>query len=151
MKNLLTILVIISIIGTITVTLSLTISTIADGDVNHGRVTNIHRNENFFTSNSIALNSILILPRYFFKVTQNPYKIETNTEMEKEGYGGLNLFIGLLAVILLIFASLVYNHGGIFGKIFSLSYTFYWAIVTIFMYGHFFSGIFLFTSNTWGG
>jgi hypothetical protein len=150
MKKIFGILFIASVVGTITVVLSLVLTTAFDGDVYHGRVTDIHRNDNFFTARSEVLNSALILPRYFLKVTQNSYKIQTNMETQKEGYGGLNLIIGMVAFVLLLLTYSIYDRG-LVGKIFSLVYTFYWSFVTIFMYIHFFKGISLFTTNTWGG
>lgn len=141
------ILIIVSMIGAITVIFSVAISSVSDGEVYHGRVTEVHRNNNFFSSEFKPLNSVLVLPRYFLKVERFE---RNNGEFSVEGYATLNIIIGFLSLVLLVLTIFTYGKGFL-GEVFSLTYTFYWAIVTIFMYVQFFSGVFLFVSSTWGG
>jgi len=146
MKKVFLILFIVSVFGAITTIFSVATSALADGDTQNGITIDVHRNGNFFSSDSKLFNSVLVFPRYFMKVKERE---RNNGEFSVEGYATLNMIIGFLSLILLVLTIFSYKKG-LLGKVFSIAYTSYWAIVTIFMYVQFFSGVYLFTTNTWG-
>jgi len=134
---------IIAVLGGAGAILSVVFAEIGDGDVYNGLVHDVHRNSSFFNSSDQTINSILVIPQYFFKTYSGQW-----------GWG--NMFLGFLGFLslLLVFPSPVYFEDRklsafIFG-VFGFLYTSYWAFTTIFVVINLISGERLTEVYTWG-
>jgi len=140
----------VSAIGAGIATLNVVGSIVGDGDVYNGVVHEVDRNPHFFESSNPTINSLLAVPRYFFKVYFSDDPIFT------DHYGTGNIFLGFLSLLVLIaclpFIGLKYNEyktKNVIIGILMFLYTSYWAFVTVFTLVNLIGGTSFTETFTW--
>lgn len=135
---------IVALIGGVGAILTVAGAEIGDGDAYNGVFHEVHRNSSFFNSSNQTINSLLVVPQYFFGTYNGQW-------------GMWNIFLGFLSflVLLSIFPLFLFFkeenkklNAFIFG-VFGFLYTSYWLFATVFVVIRLISGERITEVYTW--